>query len=135
MKKAKLRILLLSGILAALTVYAGINLDTYRHIMGFPKKPVMKPRFETAWQSEDEWIIRSILTDIYGMVAYQASDGRFSYDDLEIKVRRIRHRLSEDLATLAAYKIEAALNGLSEKIVFTLDLELDDAHIFSPQAY
>ena len=135
MKKGKRRILVLSGILAALTVYAGINLDIYMHTMGLAKQPVMKPRFETVWQSEDEWIIRSILTDIYGMVSYHASDGRFSYDDLKIKVRRVRYRESESLETLAAYKIEAGLPGLTEKIVFTLDFELDDAHIFSPQAY
>ena len=54
MKKGKRRILVLSGILAALTVYAGINLDIYMHTMGLAKQPVMKPQFETVWQSEDE---------------------------------------------------------------------------------
>ncbi len=135
MIKRSSRLLVLTGILIGLAVYLTINFDA----IVAPLRPVEKPKkplpFETDWQKEDHWIIQSILTDIYGMLAFQADSGRFSYDDLEIDIETVLQQQFKGLKNPKVYQVEAAFPKTHEKIILKLNVNVDGAHLFAPQLY
>jgi tetratricopeptide (TPR) repeat protein len=135
MRKKWTRVLVLVGVLSGLVAYYVMNLNTFLTPLQPGRKLKMPPKFETTWQKEDDWIIQSILSDIYGMVVSYAYPEKLSYDDLSVDIQRIKYENPASKLDPTVYKIEASLPHLGEKIVFELNFEDDGANIFSPQVY
>jgi tetratricopeptide (TPR) repeat protein len=136
LKKELWRILVLAVVVVGLAIYYVLNFTSLTE----PLSPVGKPqavqtRFETTWQSEDDWIIRSILSDIYGMIVSHAHPGQFAYEDLSIDIQQVQPENVGNRQKPTRYKIEAELPQIREKIVLELNIEDNGAHIYSPQLY
>lgn len=135
MKKQSMRLMLLVGILVGLGIVYGLNFRQYTAPLKHNKKIVANQVFESSWQREDYWIIQSILSDIYGMIAHHAHPENFSYKNLSIDIQVSGYRNEDNKKDPVIYNVTASFPEIDETIGFELNFEAEGSHIFSPQSY
>ena len=140
MKNKTVRLIILILLLTGLGGY----LFTQRHELlaqldTLDKKPSPSTRrlnFDAPYRDEAGWIIHSILTDIYGMIVYQARAGVVDYNALSIQVAR---HFADGKSGFAdenpVYQIRAVLPELDEPVELSINFANGDLHIWSPEYY